>query len=395
MDHLIDYIQWMADVPFSAYPLQDADALVLSFLSYYKFTPLFEDREKPVFLKDSLKLLEDGDVRAMLVGRDRGFRAILEAAASSRRFGELRMSDYVDLRRAEPPLQFAAITFHGEDFSFLAFRGTDGSIAGWKEDFMISFTVTEAQKLAEEYAKRIIQENRGYYIGGHSKGGNLALCAACGLSDEPLEKVRRVFLLDGPGLCPEVMDTSTIRRIEPRTTRIIPTFSVVGELFAPEISDSRIVHSSAAGLVQHSLDTWGIDHGKLFLAQEPSPRSRWVNETLSRWIEGISQEDRAVFVQELFDALTADGAETLEDIEAQGAGGFEAILARLFSASDVTRKTIYALPKRAILGEHYDAISQMGLSSWLRQRFQDWQAQRVARKEESSGQIEEEDEGES
>ena len=133
MDHLIDYIQWMADVPFSAYPLQDADALVLSFLSYYKFTPLFEDREKPVFLKDSLKLLEDGDVRAMLVGRDRGFRAILETAASSRRFGELRLSDYVDLRRAEPPLQFAAITFHGEDFSFLAFRGTDGSIAGWKE----------------------------------------------------------------------------------------------------------------------------------------------------------------------------------------------------------------------------------------------------------------------
>ena len=207
--------------------------------------------------------------------------------------------------------------------------------------------------------------------------------------------MRRVFLLDGPGLCPEVMDTGSIRRIEPRTTRIIPTFSVVGELFEPEISDSRIVHSSATGLVQHSLDTWGIDHGKLYLAQESSPRSRWVNETLSRWIEGISQEDRAVFVQELFDALTADGAETLEDIEAQGAGGFEAILARLFNASSVTKKTIYALPKRAILGEHYDAISQMGLSSWLRQRFQDWQTQRSARKEDAAVPMREEDAGES
>lgn len=385
MDTLLDYIKWMGDISFSAYPLNEEDALVFSMLSYYDFGDLFDGSDgRRVCLRDSLRLIEEDKLRVMLVGRDRGFSEILAAAASSRRFGELRMSDYVDQRRQEPPLQFAAVTFHGDDFSFLAFRGTDGSIAGWKEDFMISFTVTEAQKLAEDYARRLISEPRGYYIGGHSKGGNLALCAACGLSDIAWEKVQRVFLLDGPGLCPEVMDTGSIRRIDTRTTRIIPTFSVVGKLFEPQITDSRIVHSTAAGLVQHSVDTWGIDHGKLALAAEASPRSRWINDTLSRWIEGISQEDRAVFVQELFDALSAEGAVTLEDIQARGISGFEAILVKLASASAVTRKTIYDLPKRAILGEHYDEIAQKGLTAWLREKVSEWQSQQEDHTERSS-----------
>ena len=382
MDNLSDYIKWMGDLPFSAYPLNDADALVLCFLAYYDFTSLFSETGKEACLRDSLGMLEEGELRVMLVGRDRGFREILEAAARSRRFGDLRMSDYVDLWRADPPLQFAALTFHGEDFSFLAFRGTDGSLAGWKEDFMISFTITEAQELARAYAQRVIEEDRRCYIGGHSKGGNLALYAACELPARQWDRVRRLYLLDSPGLCSEVMETDCVGRIDPKTTRIVPAFSVVGKLIEPKISDSRIVSSTAAGFVQHSLDTWGIDHGKLALAPEESPRSRWINETLSRWIGGISQEDRAVFVQELFAALSADGAETLEDIESGGAASFESILASLFKASSVTKRTITDLPKRAILGEHYDEITQLSLSGWLMKRFQDWQAQYTARRAE-------------
>ena len=371
MDNLTDYIRWMGDIPFDRYPLNEADALVLCMLSYYDFSPLFSARAESRPLRDSLRLIEDDRVRVMLVGRDRGFRALLEYAARSRRYGELMMRDYVDLRRQEPPLQFAALCFDAPEFRFVAYRGTDASLAGWEEDFMISFTITEAQELAARYAREHASDSRPMYIGGHSKGGNLALYAACGLPEEQWRQVEHVYLLDGPGLCPEVMGTDCIQRIDPKTTRILPTFSVVGKLFEPPIRDSRIVYSSASGIVQHSLDTWGIDHGKLALAPEASPRSRWINETISRWIEGISQENRAVFVRELFDALAANGAESLEDIEANGVSGFEAILGKLFSSSEVTRETIYDLPKRAILGEHYDAIEQIGFSSWLRQRLRE------------------------
>lgn len=381
MDHLVDYIQWMGELSFSALPFNEADALVLCMLSYYDLTPLFpESGSGPVPVRQALRLIEEDKVRVMLVGRDRGFRKILDCAARSRRYGELLMRDYVDRYRQEPPLQFSAVTFCAPKFCFVAYRGTDDSLAGWEEDFMISFTVTEAQRLAADYLRRAVRRKKPFYIGGHSKGSNLALFAACQLEDEAWARVERLFLLDGPGLCPEVMDDGCVKRIDAKTTKIQPAFSVVGKLFEPQISDSRIVQSSASGFVQHSLDTWGIDHGKLLLADGPNPRSVWINELLDRWIGGISQEDRLVFVQELFDALAADGAASFEDIEERGVGGFEAILAKLLASSRVTKKTIGDLPKRAILGEHYDAISQRGLSAWLMERFQSWQNQVLDRK---------------
>lgn len=381
MDHLVDYIQWMGDLSFSALPLNEEDALVLCMLSYYDMTPLFgKSGRGPVPVSDCLRLIEEDKVRVMLVGKDRGFRHILECAARSKRYGSLLMRSYVDIVRQEPPLQFSAVTFCAPDFSFVAYRGTDDSLAGWEEDFMISFTVTEAQKQAAEYLRRALKRKKPLYIGGHSKGSNLALVAACSLPANLWEQVKHLYLLDGPGICPEVMDDSSIRRIDGKTTRIQPAFSVIGKLFEPQISDARIVQSSANGFVQHSLDTWGIDHGKLLLAEAHHPRSVWINEIMSRWIGGISQEDRVVFVQELFDALAADGASSLAEIEERGVGGFEAILLKLFTSSEVTRKTLGDLPKRAILGDYYDAITQKGLTAWLKESIQSWQNQVTERR---------------
>ena len=381
MDHLVDYIQWMGDLSFSALPVSELDALVLCMLSYYDLSPLFEKKNRAaVPVRDCLRLIEEDKVRVMLVGRDRGFRQILECAARSERYGSLMMRNYVDILRQEPPLQFSAVTFCAPSFSFVAFRGTDDSLAGWEEDFMISFTITEAQKLAAEYLRRALKRKKPCYIGGHSKGSNLALVSACSLPVNLWEQVEHLYLLDGPGICPEVMDDSSIRRIDGKTTKIQPVFSVVGKLFEPQISDARIVQSSASGFVQHSLDTWGIDHGKLLLAEAHHPRSVWINEIMSSWIGGISQEDRVVFVQELFDALGADGVSSLAEIEERGVGGFEAILLKLFTSSEVTRKTLGDLPKRAILGDYYDAITQKGLTAWLKESIQNWQSQVTERR---------------
>lgn len=384
MDHLVDYIQWMGELSFTSLPFSEADALVLCMLSYYDFSPLFsEGGEGPHPVSEALRLIEEDKVRVMLVGRDRGFAKILDCAARSRRYGSLLMRDYVDLYRQDPPLQFSALTFCAPELRFVAFRGTDDSLAGWEEDFMISFTVTEAQKLAAEYLAGHLSAELPVLVGGHSKGGNLALYASCSLGDEELEQLSHVYLLDGPGICPEVMDDGCLRRIDGKTTVIQPAFSIVGKLFEPKFSDSRIVQSSASGFVQHSLDTWGIDHGKLLAADGPNTRSVWINDLLARWIAGITQEDRVVFVQELFDVLAADGAVSLDEIEERGVGGFEAMLVKFFSSSEITRKTVYDLPKRAILGENYDEISEKGVSGWLMDRILSWQNQVVERARES------------
>ena len=376
MDHLVDYIQWMGEIPYSALPFNEADALVLCMLSYFDLAPMFPGGgQGPLPVRACQRLIDENKVRVLLVGKDRGFQKILECAVRTSRYGDLEIRDFEELNREDPPLQFAAMSFCSPDFRFVAFRGTDNTLAGWEEDFMISFTVTEAQKLAADYTARALQDERACILGGHSKGGNLALYAACTMPEESWEKVTHLYLLDGPGICPEVMDDSAIRRIDAKTTKIQPAFSVVGKLFDPVISDSRIVQSSASGFVQHSLDTWGIDHGKLLLAEGPNPRSVWINNLLDRWISGISQEDRPVFVRELFDALAADGAKSLDELDDRGIEGFEVMLAKFLCSSEVTRKTVFDLPKRAILGEYYDAIMQKGLTGWLRDSFVNWQNQ--------------------
>lgn len=352
MDSLADYIQWMGDFPISMTGFRDADALVLCALSYIDLSPVFpescEDGE-PVRVRDCQRMLDEGKLRVMITGGDKGYPELLAQAAASRRFGELRMSGFRDLFRLEPPLQFSAVCFHDDDdFSFLAYRGTDNSLAGWEEDFMISFTRTEAQELALRYAEEKVAPGRRWYIGGQSKGSNLALYAACLLSEEKWAAVERLYLLDGPGFCPEVLDLGLIDRIDSRTTQVLPCFCVVGKLFAPKISDTRIIRSSYAGFMQHALISWGIDHGALALTDAHDPASLIANEAMDAWITGLSQSDRAVFVGELFAALAAGGAETLDQLHAGGLEGLEAILRRLNESSEITKRALSDLPKYAM-----------------------------------------------
>lgn len=343
---LYDYIRWLGRFSFAELPMSEADALVMCVMSYFDLAPALRDGSAHVC--DCLSYLENGSVTLQITGGDMGNSDIFRAAVKSRRFGSLRITDYEDVLEPETPLQFSAVTFRWDGGAFIAFRGTDETIAGWKEDFMIAFTETKAQRMALAYAERIIGEGGRYFIGGHSKGGNQALYAACGLSGGAWERVERVYILDGPGLCPEVMDTDVVAHVNAKTTRIIPEFSVVGRLFEPDIDDTRIVRSSASGILQHSLATWQVEYGALALVSENDRRSVAMMEVLNRWIEGMSHDERRSLTDDLFGTLSAGGAVTLSEIDDQGPGGFEAVLVKMFHASDATKKIMKELPAQVM-----------------------------------------------
>ena len=353
MDTLLDYIQWMGDFPIEATGFREMDAVVLCVIGYYDLAPIFSREGEVHTVRDCLRMLEEGQARILITGKDMGYDRILSLAASSRRYGELKMTDYVDLVRSEPPLQFSALCFHdgGRD-SFLVYRGTDNTLVGWEEDFMISFQRTEAQGLALSYAQGHLHRDRNWFMMGHSKGGNLALYTACLLDDDTLEALEHIYLLDAPGLCPEVVDPSRLERIDPRVTRMMPQFSIIGKLFEAKFSDTRIVHSSASGLMQHSLASWCVDHGRPAPEEEFSPRSLWLNGVFNAWLADMSPEERSAMTHDLFDALAAGGAQTLNELENLGPEGLEPILRSLANASDAAKRALAALPYR---------MMQMGL----------------------------------
>ncbi len=348
MDSLADYTQWMGDFPISMTGFRDTDALILCALSYIDFGPLFSGGNRRYTLKDCREMIKNKKVKIRAYGGERGYIRLLTVAARSLRFGELYISDYTDISGDEPPLQFSAVCFRDDkDFSFLAFRGTDKSITGWKEDFMFSFTLTKAQELALSYAKERLGEGGEWYIGGQSKGGNLALYAAAMMDEEKKKLIKHIYDLDGPGFCPGVFDNGIIEKMDDKITVVVPKFCIVGRLFAPNITDTRIIKSSESGFSQHSIVSWGVDHGKLALQDSFEPVSIVLSEAVNEWISGLSPQDRAVLVEELFHVLTSTGASTFENIKG-GFDSFEPLIKSLKETSKVTRHNLSTLPKYAI-----------------------------------------------
>ncbi|MBR1758381.1 MAG: DUF2974 domain-containing protein [Lachnospiraceae bacterium] len=340
---LVDYIRWMGGFDFNTYAFREADALVLCVISYFDLNPVFAGR-KTAYVRECIPMIDAGEAKICITGGDMGNTEIFEAAAKSKRFGSLSMTDYEDIIDQEQSLQFSAVTFHDEDrFSFLAFRGTDSTLTGWKEDFMISFTQTLAQKMSVDYAERVFANDaaKDLYIGGHSKGGNQALYAACMLSDDLWARITRVFLLDGPGFCPEVLDVSLIKKIDPKAIKIIPEHDIIGKLFEPKITNTIIVESYRIGFMQHSLASWLIAYGDLAALPVNDPASVLISDTITSWVSDIPQEDRPKFVEELFDALGAGGKNSLDDM---GPEDLWNALVSFRETSDMTKNTLKDLP---------------------------------------------------
>ena len=351
MDSLKDYILWMSDIPIKVTGFRDADALILNNLIYINMTRVFEEKKDVVYLRDCRKLIEEGKVVAEIAIKDDKYTDLLKAAVDSKRFGDLRISNYTDIKSTEPPVQFAAACFHDDEekLSFIAFRGTDDTIAGWHEDFITCYCVTEAQKMATGYAENVIAHDPGrrWMMGGHSKGGNLALYAGATMNKEYFSHVEKIYDLDGPGLCLGVMGWPSVEHVLSKTTRIIPGFSVGGRMFDMNIPDTKIIRSFAKGMFQHAPISWGIDHGRIAKAKKNSPVSAWFNEFFADWTARTGIEERKIFLDEVFEAISAGGAVTLEDLSAQGIEGFKGIQSRLKNSSDVTKRVMYDFTKQA------------------------------------------------
>ena len=368
VDKLLDYVKWMGDYTFEELPFSEADTLVLTSVSYFDLKHCSFQSGQNYCLSDLKKAFEEGLIQAQMTGESPEVSELMAEVIQSRRFGSLPLIEYADVLDPSVPVQFSAMVFQiHEDTMFLAYRGTDETIAGWQEDFMISFTETDSQRRAAAFAKHVMEEyDKGFIISGHSKGGNLALYAAASLSPELRQRVDHIYLLDSPGFCPEVFPAEMYQDLLPRCTLIVPEFSVIGRIFELPVMDRKIVGSDQEGIMQHMLASWQIDHGKPYVLPKTDPASDLINNTVDRFIENTDLESRKPLVDDLFKALSADGAVTLSDIAGKGGTGFEAVLFRMFGLSEEARDTLLSAPLKSLLGNEADALKESGFLKWVR-----------------------------
>ena len=211
-------------------------------------------------------------------------------------------------------MQFSAYTADLPDGSrYVAFRGTDSSIVGWREDFSMAFETVPAQTEAAAYLEKAAEGGKRLTVGGHSKGGNLAIYAAAHVSPEVQERIDRVYSFDGPGLDDETVASEGYARISGKIRSLIPQSSVVGLLLAHH-EEYVVVHSNAVGLLQHDPFSWQLV-GRRFLEVEQVDRaSQVVDLTVHEWLKQLSREERQLFVDTLFSLLESGNASNVNGL---------------------------------------------------------------------------------
>ena len=347
MSSLADYIRWYAELSFYEKPFNEVDNLVLSMLTYYRF----KGSDRPQTLR-----------RCIIGSTEKD--AFLRAAVNSRRFGNLMVSDYSEVFDRDTEVQFAAMMFHLHDnVYYIAFRGTDNSLVGWKEDFIMSYRITEGQTLSVKYLERVIADDRDYIVGGHSKGGNLALYSSCHVSEEKRKRIIHIYNNDGPGLCPEVSDITLVEKIKDRTTVILPRYCVFGKVFAHDIPDTKIVTSSFEGIYEHDVISWCVDHGELDLADDFDPASVWINSVAEKWLDDVEPAEREALVNSVFSVAESRGAETYTEAVKLDVDRVEDLLKNVVESDSL--KTVAKIPEKVLFGDFIVRLKSGKLAKFI------------------------------
>lgn len=367
-DTIIDYVKKYGRHSFTEVPMNDVDSLILCQLSYLKFDGLVPDvrengrsvsLEEIALNKDYEKLYADERY-------ERDNRALFEAMLESRRFHNLHLNCYINIIEKEWETQFAAITFLLDDGTlYVAFRGTDETIVGWKEDFNMAFlSPIPGQAYSVKYLNMVTGKlHKAFYVGGHSKGGNLAVYAAMNCAPKIQERIIKIYSMDGPGFRPEVLSECRYEDIAARVVKILPHSSMVGMIFESDLH-YRVVESKTFGLLQHNPYTWLVQDGKFVEVDGIYEWRKARNSVLNEWILSLNEQQLKVFADTLYQVMSASQAENLIQFTADWKKSVNGMVSALKEVDEQTAQMLRETMKSlfTIMKLHMKEEVRMGLS---------------------------------
>jgi len=320
LSNLMDYIDWRGDLSFAASPFNEVDNLIFSMLSFVDMAGIVpgEVFPGPVKLGEVSRTFFDrhpeGISFGVLIPKVTG--DLFRQAAECRRYREVYVTCYRNELDEEEGKQFAAVTFLLPDNSlFLAFRGTDDTLVGWHEDFQLSFlSPTPSQQAAVSYVNEIGGLFRGdIRLGGHSKGGNLAIYGAVQAKDSIKRRILRAYSNDGPGFTEAFVRSTEYASMEDRLLTLLPQSSIVGMLLE-QSGPYEVIRSTHMRLLQHDPFSWQVLGPQFEHMPALAPEAVEGGERIRRWLSRMGEEDRRTFTEVFFHVLESSDARTLTDL---------------------------------------------------------------------------------
>lgn len=321
MKNIIDYIDWRGDLTFKQSSFNEIDAVIFTQIAYIDFSGIVSSEfNETISLRQASILLatsEDFEQRVNfgpLINKE--ITTLLQKAGESKRFCNLKLCAFRSNTDIEQEKQFAAINFIFEDkTNFIVYRGTDKSLVGWKEDFNMAFKhPIPAQIEAVKYFDQACKKMKGKFIlGGHSKGGNLALFSATYCNSKNQKRILEIYNFDGPGFEETVLNDKRFISIKSKIKNFVPKKSIVGILFDTGI-EKIIVESSNNGIMQHDPLTWNVLGTNFVTTEELSKESLFIDKTLKNWLKQTDKDKREIFIEALFDVIESAEANNISEI---------------------------------------------------------------------------------
>lgn len=345
MANIMDYLDWRGDLRLTERGFNEVDNLLLAELCYLDFGDIVPpDFDETIALPEAMArydTLHANETMGILVPE--AIPLLGRRMAACARFAALRLCGYVSRIDEQTQTQFSALTvLLPDETAYVAFRGTDDTLVGWKEDFNLAFLPeVPAQRMAMNYlcAAASALPQCPLRVGGHSKGGNLAVFSAVFCPASVQNQLMRVYNNDGPGFRTSLLPLPEHQRVANKLVTIIPESSIVGMLLEHE-ECYTVVRSTQIGLMQHDGFSWQVrgEHFEQLPGQSQS--GRLIDETLRTFIVSLSEQQRAAFTDALFDILTCTDADTLTDLKE---GGLKTVAAMLKTYRELDKPTRQAI----------------------------------------------------
>ena len=345
MANILDYLDWRGDLTLTERGFNEVDNLLLAELSYLDFGGIVSpDFAQPIRLPEAMErydAVREHETMGVLVPDQ--IPVLGRRMAQCVRFADLQLCAYVCRIDEQTQTQFSAVTILLPDATaYVAFRGTDDTIVGWKEDFNLAFLSTiPAQRMAVQYlqAAAAALPARPLRVGGHSKGGNLAVFSAVFCGDAVQNQLLAIYNNDGPGFRTSLLPLEQHKRVAERIVTILPESSVVGMLLEHE-ERYQVVRSTQVGLMQHDGFSWQVRGEKFEHLPGLTEGGKLIDETLHTFILSLEPEQRLAFTDALFDILTCTSAGTLTGLKE---GGLKTAAAMVKKYRTLDRPTRQAL----------------------------------------------------
>jgi len=350
---LNQYVQKQGKFSFEELPFNDVDGLILSLISYLDFKGIVsKGNVKKVKLSKAsnsfFKKHTTKEIKKMAPTFIRKLVILFQLMATTKRYKDILLYDYV--KEVEQDTQFGAISMILSDETiFISFEGTDDSISGWKEDFQMSYQFPVlAQKKAGEYLRKNVSIfGPKVRVGGHSKGGNLAMSSYLLVGVLTRSKIIRIYNNDGPGFRKKEYESIGYQKMEKKLTMVVPEESLVG-MFLRHSMNYQVVKSSSYSLFQHDGLSWLVDSTS-FQEGKLSARSKKLEKRIFQWINSYEDEERKKLVLSLFSVLERAGVKGLSELRITKINKIIALIKENKNMEKETRKFLLDAFKKLLL----------------------------------------------